>query len=125
VSQAKDSPVSVLTEFLIDPNRRGQFIELMREVRLIHLRNGAYRWHLYEDLTQSNEFQMEVVAPSWNEYLRQCERMTKDEKGVIDKLHGLRTGPNPPGELARVSVDNEVLKKRDPSRNHKPVHLDQ
>jgi Transmembrane secretion effector len=112
LSQAKDNPVSVTTEFLIDPTRRGQCIELMREVRLIFLRNGAYRWNLYEDLTHSNKFVMEVVAPSWNEYLRQRERMTKDEKEVIDKLDSLHLGPHPPGGLPRVSVDKEVLKNR-------------
>ena len=112
LSQAQDSPVSVTTEFLIDPTRRGQCIELMREVRLIYLRNGASRWHLYEDLTRSDKFLMEVVAPSWNEYLRQRERMTKDEKEVIDKLCSLRVDPNPPGESPRVSMDKEVLKKR-------------
>ena len=112
LSQAKDSPVSVTTEFLIDPARRGQCIELLREARLIYLRNGASRWHLYEDLTRSNKFLMEVVAPSWNEYLRQRERMTKDEKEVIDKLSSLHVDPHPPGELPRASVDKEVLKKK-------------
>jgi hypothetical protein len=33
LSQAKENPVSVTTEFLIDPARRGQCIDLMREVR--------------------------------------------------------------------------------------------
>ncbi len=112
LSQAQDSPVSVTTEFLIDPARRSQCIEFMREVRLIYLRNGASRWHLYEDLTRSDKFLMEVVTPSWNEYLRQRERMTKDEKEVIDKLCSLHVDSNPPGESPRVSMDKEVLKKR-------------
>jgi MFS family permease len=112
LSQAKDSPVSVTTEFLIHPDRRGQCIELMREVRLIHLRNGASRWHLYEDLSRSNKFLMEVVTPSWDEYLRQGERMTMDEKEVIDKLRSLHKDPPPLVALPRVSMDKEVLKKR-------------
>ena len=112
LSQTQDSPVSITTEFVIDATRRAQCIELMREVRLIYLRNGASRWHLYEDLTRSDKFLMEVVAPSWNDYLRQRERMTKDEKEVIDKLCSLHVDPNPPGESPRVSVDKEVLKKR-------------
>ena len=112
LSQAQDSPVSVTTEFVIDPTRRAQCIELMREVRLIYLRNGASRWHLYEDLIQPNKFLMEVVAPTWNEYLRQRERMTKNEKEVIDKLCSLHVEAHPPGELPRVSVDKDVLKKK-------------
>ncbi|MFZ0710495.1 MAG: MFS transporter [Terrimicrobiaceae bacterium] len=112
LSQVKDSPVSVTTEFLIHPDSRGQCIDLMREARLIYLRNGASRWHLYEDLTRPNKFLMEVVAPSWNEYLRQYERMTRDEKEVIDTLRSLHVDQDQLGESPRVSVANEVLKKR-------------
>ena len=63
---------------------------------MIFLRNGAYRWHLYEDLKQPNKFRMEVVVPSWKQHILQRERMTKDAKEVIDKLRGLRTNPNSP-----------------------------
>jgi transmembrane secretion effector len=83
----------------------------MREARLIFLRNGAYRWHLYEDLNQPNKFRMEVVVPSWKEHVLQRERLTKNEKEVIDKLRSLRIDPNPPEEWISLSVDREVLKK--------------
>jgi transmembrane secretion effector len=99
-------------EFLIDPTRRNRCIELMRQARLIYLRNGAWSWHLYEDLTRPNKFLMEVVTPSWNEYLRQYERMSKDDRKVLNQLYELHGGPDPPGRLPRVSVDKEVLKKR-------------
>ena len=55
---------------------------------------------------------MEVVVPSWKEHLLQRERMTKDEKEVIDKLPSLRIDPNPPEEWISLSVEKEVLKKR-------------
>ena len=57
----------------------------MREARLIFLRNGAYRWHLYEYLEQPNTFRMEVVVSSWNQYLLGVERLTKNEKDVIER----------------------------------------
>jgi len=86
----KDGPVSITAEFNIDPTRRNECIELMRDARLIFLRNGAYRWHLYEDLKRPNKFRMEVVVPSWKQHLLQSERMTKNEKDVLLKLRGLR-----------------------------------
>jgi MFS family permease len=107
-----DGPVSIVAEFHIDPSRRNECIELMREARVIFLRNGAYRWHLYEDLNQSNKFRMEIVAPSWKQHLLQRERMTKNERDVIDKLRGLRTDPNPPEEWVSLSVEKEVLNRR-------------
>jgi len=83
----------------------------MREAREILLRNGAYRWHLYEDLRQPNKFRMEVVVPSWKQHLLQSERLTKNEQEVIDKLRGLCIDPDPPEEWISLSVDREVLKK--------------
>lgn len=112
LSQAKDNPVSVVIEFAIDPANRSQCTDLMREIRLIYLRNGARNWHLYEDFIRSNRFQMEVVVSSWSDYQRQNERLTRDEKGVLDKLASLRVDTNPPEEFIRVSVDKEVVKKK-------------
>jgi hypothetical protein len=87
----KDGPVSITAEFNVDPTRRNECIEWMRDARMIFLRNGAYRWHLYEDLKQPNKFRMEVVVASWKQYLLQSERMTKNEKDVLLKLRGMRT----------------------------------
>ena len=121
----QDGPVSITAEFQIDPARRNECVELMREARVIFLRNGAYRWHLYEDLNQSNKFRMEVVVPSWKEHLLQRERMTKDEKEVIDKLRSLRIDPNPPEEWISLSVEKEVLKKKVRGQGLAPDYLGQ
>ncbi len=111
LSQAKDNPVSVVTEFAVDPASRGECTELMREIRLVYLRNGARDWHLYEDFVRSNRFQMEVVASSWSEYQRQNERLTKNEKELLDRLASLRVDTNHPEEFIRVSINKEVIKK--------------
>jgi MFS family permease len=107
----KDGPVSITAEFQVDPTHRNDCIELMRDARMIFLRSGAYRWHLYEDLHQPNKFRMEVVVPSWKQHLLQRERMTKNEKDVLLKLRNLRTDPNPPQEWISLSVEKEVLNK--------------
>jgi hypothetical protein len=112
LTQAKENPISLIWEFHIDPARRGECMELMRQARMIYLRNGAHGWHLYEDLKQSNLFQMEVVLPSGREVKRQHERMTQDEHALLENLSRLRIGPREPVELPRVCVDREVLQKR-------------
>jgi len=100
-------------------------IELMRDARLIFLRNGASRWHLYEDLHQPNKFRMEVVVPSWKQHLLQRERMTKNEKEVIDALRRPRIDPNPPEEWVSLSVEKEVLSKRVRPSELPPAYIDQ
>ena len=106
----KDGPVSITAEFQVDPTRRSEFIKATRSARLIFLRNGAYSWHLYEELDQPNKFRMEVTVHSWKEHLLQRERMTKNEKDEIDKLYGFRIDLNPPEEWISLSVDREVLR---------------
>ena len=101
----QDGPVSITAEFQVDPARCGECVDLMREARSIFLRHGAYRCHLYEDLHQPNTFRMEVVMSSWNQYRLQSERLTKNEKDVLDQLRGLHTGPNPPEKWISLSVD--------------------
>jgi hypothetical protein len=51
----------------------------MRDAQMIFLPNGAYRWHLYEDLNQPNKL-MEVVVPSRKQHLLHRERMKKMKK---------------------------------------------
>ena len=54
--QPDDGPISITVEFEVDCAHGQEFMDLMREVRLIHLRNGAYSWRLHEDLTRPNTF---------------------------------------------------------------------
>jgi MFS family permease len=121
----QDGPVSITAEFEVDPTRRNECVELMRDARMIFLRNGANRWHLYEDLKQPNKFRMEIVVPSWKQHLLQRERMTKKEKDVLLKLRSLRTDPNPPEEWIYLSVEKEVLTKKVRTGGLPPAYIDQ
>jgi hypothetical protein len=100
--------MSITVEFKIGCARGREFLSLMREVRLIHLRNGAYSWRLHEDLTRSNTFRLELVVPSWNEHLLQRARMTKAEKEVLEKAWSLHMGATQPEERIYLWVSNEL-----------------
>src|SRR5271170_2357387 len=59
-----DGPMSITVEFKVDCAHGREFMDLLREVRLIRLRNGAYSWRLHEDLTRPNSFRLEMSVPS-------------------------------------------------------------
>jgi MFS family permease len=109
LSESQEGPLSISTEFKVDADRRAEFLDLAGRARLIYLRNGAYGWHLKEDLARPNSFRMEVIVPSWTQHLRKRERMTKNEMEIIDKLHGLHLGPNAPEESTSLHLEKEVL----------------
>src|SRR5215471_5544110 len=104
-----DGPVLVTVEFQLDRSRGSKFVDLMREVRLIHLRNGAYSWQLFEDPSRFNTFRIEMMVPSWTQYLLQQERMTKADREVIGQAKSLHVGPNPPEVRMYLGVNKELL----------------
>ena len=116
--QPKDGPVLVTIEFQLDRSRGSKFVDLMREVRLIHLRNGAYSWQLFEDPSRLNTFRIEMMVPSWTQYMLQQERMTKADGEVIGRAESLHVGPNPPEVRTYLGVNKELLshKHRDAER---------
>jgi hypothetical protein len=116
--QPKDGPVLVTVEFQLDRSRGSEFVDLMREVRLIHLRSGAYSWQLFEDPSRLNTFRIEMMVPSWTQYLLQQDRMTKADQEVIGQAESLHVGPNPPEVRMYLGVNKELLshKHRSPER---------
>ncbi|HEV3063812.1 MAG TPA: MFS transporter, partial [Chthoniobacterales bacterium] len=104
-----DGPMSITVEFKVDCAHGREFINLMREVRLIHLRNGAYSWRLDEDITRPNTLRLEMIVPSWNEHLLQKERMTKAEKELLEKASSLHIGTTAPEERIYLSVNKDLF----------------
>jgi MFS family permease len=103
-----DGPVSICVEFKVDTGQIREFIDIMREVRLIHLRNGAYRWHLHEDLTCPNTYRLEMSVSSWGEHLMQRERMTKSEMDLLERAWRFHTGETLPGERIYLSMNKDL-----------------
>ncbi len=107
--QPKDGPVLLTVEFQLDRSRGAKFVDLMSEVRLIHLRSGAYSWQLFEDPSRHNTFRMEVMFPSWTQYLLQQDRMTKVDREVIEEADSLHLGPEPPEVRMYLGVNKELF----------------
>src|SRR6202049_3107135 len=106
--QPKDGPVLLTVEFQLDRSRGSKFVDLMSDVRLIHLRSGAYSWQLFEDPSRHNTFRMEVMFPSWTQYLLQQARMTKADREVFEEAESLHVGPVPPEVRMYLGVNKEL-----------------
>lgn len=106
--QPHDGPVAIIFEFEVDRSRGSEFVQLAREIRLIHLRNGAFSWRLYEDLERFNTFRIEMMVPSWTEHLLQRERMTKAERETIERARALHVGDKPIETRIFLCVNKEL-----------------
>ena len=107
-SQPRDGPVAITFGIEVDRTRGREFLRLMREVRLIHRRNGAFSWRLDEDLTRSNIYRIEMMVPSWSGYLLQRERLTKAEQETINKVWRLHVGEDVPEERYYLCANREL-----------------
>jgi Transmembrane secretion effector len=105
VPQPRDGPVLITIDFQVDETRGRELDNFMNELRLIHLRNGAYSWQLFADPARPNHFHVEIMMPSWSQYLLHCERITKAEKEVIDRAISLHLGKDPPETRMYIRVN--------------------
>jgi MFS family permease len=107
-----DGPVAIMIDVEVDRTLGKETLETLREVRLIHLRNGAFTWRLHEDLGRPNTYRVEMLYPSWTEYLLMQERLTKTERAVIDKARSFHVGTNPPDFRHFLCVNRELHTRR-------------
>ncbi|MBV9488212.1 MAG: MFS transporter [Verrucomicrobia bacterium] len=129
VPHPHDGPIAVTIEFQINRATGRDFLATLRDVRLIHLRNGAFSWRLHEDLGRLNTYRIEVTVPSWTEYLLEQERLTKTERETIDKAWSFHVGPNPPETRHFLCVNRELhtrhhLVTRPSSMPEAPLSID-
>jgi MFS family permease len=104
--QLDEGPIAVVAEITIDQKSRIQFLDLMRELRRIYLRNGASSVRLYENLSERSIFRMEAVAPTWREYLLLQGHLTKSERDILDRVLELHAG-------TKAKIEHYLLVTRD------------
>jgi MFS family permease len=108
VPRPQDGPVAITYEFEVDLASEREFLELMRYLRLIHLRTGAFSWRLHEDLTRVKVFRIEMLVPSWTQYMLQLQRMTNAEKNIIEQAKSLHVGQTPIQERIFLCINKEL-----------------
>jgi hypothetical protein len=89
--KAEDGPVTITVELIIRPEDREEFLALIKELRLIFLRNGAFLYRVDEILEHPGTFRTEMRVNSWAEHLRQHTRMTKAETEIAERVRAMHS----------------------------------
>ena len=92
----EDGPVTVTRELVIHPEDRQEFLALVKQLRLIFLRNGAFLFRVDENLEHPGTFRTEMLVSSWAEHLRQFARMTKAETELVERAWAMHAGDEEP-----------------------------
>ena len=114
IPKADDGPVVIHYDIEVDHTRTREFLEGMKHARMVYLRNGAFIWRLHEDLGRANTYRIEIMVPSWSQYLLQVERLTKAEKIILDRARNFHVGTNSLTEQMFLCVDKELHSKQKP-----------
>jgi MFS family permease len=115
--RADDGPVVIHYDIEVDRMRGREFLETMKHVRKVYLRNGAFSWRLHEDLARYNTYRIEIMVPSWSQHLAQSERLTKAEKMLLERARNFHVGNTAPEEQMFLCVNRELLSRRPLARN--------
>jgi MFS family permease len=105
VPRPQDGPVLITIDFQVDEAHGHELDSFIEELRLIHLRNGAYSWQLFEDPARPDRFRIGIMMPSWSQYLLHNERITQPERQIIDRALSLHVGGNAPDVRTYVRVN--------------------
>jgi MFS family permease len=91
-----DGPVLVTLEYRISEVDAERFLETMDELGRLRRRDGAYAWNVYEDLADPERYLETFMVDSWQEHLRQHERLTVADVELEQRAKSMHRGPGPP-----------------------------
>jgi len=81
-----DRPVLVAVEYDVFSGREMDFLDAIREYGRVRRRDGASRWGICRDVEASNRYLETFVVPSWEEHMRQHDRLTRADSELEHRL---------------------------------------
>lgn len=91
----EERPVLVVIDRKIDRGQEADFLEAVRPLKMLRLRDGAIRWNLFRDITDPSHFIESFIIESWIEYLRQHERSTVSDQEIEERVDAFHVGDVP------------------------------
>jgi MFS family permease len=94
--EPRTGPVVVTIEYRIRPRDARRFLAAMAERRRVRRRDGALHWTLLRDLSDRTIWIERYHTPTWLDYIRHNNRITKADAYIPESLRALHCGDAPP-----------------------------
>jgi hypothetical protein len=85
-AEKERGPVLVTVEYLVKPEGRAPFLELLGKLEAERRRDGSYSWGIFEDAAVQGRFLETFLSDTWLEHLRQHQRVTKADRATQDAI---------------------------------------
>jgi MFS family permease len=92
----RTGPVVITIEYVIAQDDQAKFLAAMSERRRIRRRDGALNWRLLRDLADPQVWIERYETPTWLDYVRLNNRMTRHYAVIPESLRALHRGPGTP-----------------------------
>ncbi|MGA9854386.1 MAG: MFS transporter [Gammaproteobacteria bacterium] len=88
-------PVLVIVEYHVEQPYQDEFLQAMERLSHGRRRDGAYSWHVFEDITKTGRFLETFLVESWAEHLRQHQRVTNADRVLQEVINHYLVGGSP------------------------------
>jgi MFS family permease len=95
-AEASDGPVMVTVVYRAQPGREEDLVAVLRETRFSRRRTGATSWRAWQDSADPGRVLEQFVVASWDEHLRQHDRVTRRDQDRLDRIRALADPERPP-----------------------------
>jgi len=93
---APSGPVLVTVEYHPRDGLAGQMLAELRDARFSRRRTGGSSWRVWQDAADPGRIMERFVVASWDDHLRQAERVTKRDQRRLDSIRAMSKPDQPP-----------------------------
>jgi MFS family permease len=93
---APSGPVLVTVEYHPREEVAGQMLAALRDARFSRRRTGGSGWRVWQDAADPGRILERFVVASWDDHLRQAERVTKRDQQRFDSIRAMSKPDQPP-----------------------------
>jgi MFS family permease len=93
--QAPGGPVLVSVEYWARPGQEDRLMTALQRTRYSRRRTGATGWRAWRDADDASRILEQFVVASWDEHLRQHERVTKRDQDRLDRVREMTDPAHP------------------------------
>ncbi|MEO7404189.1 MAG: MFS transporter, partial [Burkholderiales bacterium] len=100
-----DGPILIQLAYLIEPDKRDEFLRAIAEMEPIRLRYGAISWRVFRDLEEEGRFVERFIIGSYGDYMRLRARMTQTDREAQDDVDRLQRAGDPIRISRLIGID--------------------
>ena len=106
-AEPPEGPVMVTVEYRSKPGLESDLLAALRAARYSRRRTGAVSWHTWQDASNPSRILEEFIVGSWDEHIRQHERVTRRDQQRLADIANM-TDPSHPTTVTHWLAPNQT-----------------